>query len=306
MTAPTSPFRGIYPILYAFFDEAGHLDEAAMRRQVRGCLAAGAHGIAVLGLITEVRKLSRAERLAVVAWAAEEIAGRVPLAVTVAEDSVADQASMVREAADRGAAWVILQPPRIDGLDETALIRFFGAVADASPLPVAIQNAPAFLGIGLSPAGIVQLNRQHPRFCLLKGEGPVLEIREVIEGTAGAVTVFNGRGGLELTDNLRAGCAGMVPAPECFDRQVRIFELMTQGGAENEAAAEAIYREILPLITFVMQSIDTSLVYGRRIVARRLGLAGPGTVRAPLMPATPFGLACMDRHAAALGPFPGS
>ena len=31
----TTPFRGIYPILYAFFGPDGRLDEAAMRRQVR-------------------------------------------------------------------------------------------------------------------------------------------------------------------------------------------------------------------------------------------------------------------------------
>jgi len=54
----STPFRGIYPILYAFFGPDGRLDEAAMRKQVRCCLAGGAHGLAVLGLATEVNKLS--------------------------------------------------------------------------------------------------------------------------------------------------------------------------------------------------------------------------------------------------------
>jgi len=30
------------------------------------------------------------------------------------------------------------------------------------------------------------------------------------------------------------GCMGMVPAPECVDRQIRIYELMEQGGSETE------------------------------------------------------------------------
>ena len=67
-------FRGIYPILYAFFGADGRLDEAAMRRQVQCCLAGGAHGLAVLGLATEVNKLSAAEKRDVVRWSAEEIA----------------------------------------------------------------------------------------------------------------------------------------------------------------------------------------------------------------------------------------
>ena len=54
--------NGIYPILYAYFTADGRLDEAAMRKQVRCCLAGGAHGIAVLGLATEVNKLSPAEK----------------------------------------------------------------------------------------------------------------------------------------------------------------------------------------------------------------------------------------------------
>jgi hypothetical protein len=37
----TEQFSGIYPMLYAFFDQAGHLDRGAMRAQVRGALAQG-------------------------------------------------------------------------------------------------------------------------------------------------------------------------------------------------------------------------------------------------------------------------
>ncbi|MBM3396839.1 MAG: dihydrodipicolinate synthase family protein, partial [Betaproteobacteria bacterium] len=53
----TKRLGGIYPMQYAFYDRTGALDEALMRRQVNACVAAGAHGIAVLGLATEVNKL---------------------------------------------------------------------------------------------------------------------------------------------------------------------------------------------------------------------------------------------------------
>lgn len=295
---------GIYPILYAFFTADGRLDEAAMRRQARACVDAGAHGLAVLGLVTEVAKLTRDERLAVVAWTVAEARGRVPVAVTVAEDTVADQIAMVRAAAEAGAAWVILQPPRTGDRSEAGLVRFFGAVADAAPVPMAIQNAPEYLGVGLGPEAVAELNRNHPNFRLLKGEGPALLIKRTIEQCGGRLAVFNGRGGLELPDNLRAGCAGLIPAPDCFDRQVRIFELMATGDAAAEEEAEAIYREILPLITFLMQSIDTCLCYGKRLTARRLGLDGEVHERDPAMAPTAFGLASLARYGASLGPFP--
>ena len=294
----TGDFRGIYPILYAFFDESDRLDRAAMRRQVEACVRHGAHGIAILGLATEVGKLSLAERRQLVDWAAEDIAGRVPLAVTVAEPSVGAQVDFVRAAKAAGAAWVILQPPPARGLPEGEYVRFFGTVADRVDLPVAIQNAPEYIGVGLSPDGIAALRRNHPNFRLLKGETSAVGIRQVIAATEGKLTVFNGRGGLELTDMLRAGCAGMIPAPECFDVQVRIYEAMRAG---DEATADALYREILPLITFLMQSIESFLCYGKRLLARRLGL-GAVPVRAPGLAPTEFGLACLERHAAGLGP----
>ncbi len=56
------PFRGIYPMLYAFFDREGRLDRAALRAQIEHCLQSGVHGVAVLGLATEVDKLSGDER----------------------------------------------------------------------------------------------------------------------------------------------------------------------------------------------------------------------------------------------------
>ena len=86
----------------------------------------------------------------------------------------------------------------------------------------------------------------------------------------------------------------MIPAPECFDRQAQIFELMRSGNPEDEIRAEQIYREILPLIVFVMQSIETFLCYGKRIAARRLGISEIHD-RAPALPPTDFGLACAER-----------
>jgi 4-hydroxy-tetrahydrodipicolinate synthase len=293
-------FRGIYPILYAFFDREGRLDRRAMRRQTEACLAAGSHGMAALGLATEVQKLSLAERRDVLRWLTEDVGGRVPVAITVFGNTPEEQIAFVTEAADAGADWVILQPPRQGVTEEAALVRFFSTVMAASPLPVAIQNAPQYLGIGLGDESLHALVERHPNFTLLKGEGSALQIRETIEAVDGRLAVFNGRGGLELTDNLRAGCAGMIPAPECADVQIRIFELIAAG---DEAAAETLYREILPLITFLMQSVDQFLCYGKRLTARRLGL-GEVHDRAPFQAPTDFGVACLERHAAGLDHLP--
>jgi 4-hydroxy-tetrahydrodipicolinate synthase len=261
----------------------------------------GAHGVAVLGVATETNKLDHAERRQIMEWTAEAVAGRLPLAVTVAEPSVHGQAAFVRAARDAGADWVILQPPPVAGMGEGELLRFFGAVAATTDLPVAIQNAPQFLGTGLSNAALKTLHRQHPNVCLLKGEAPAHVIERLVADTEGVYRVFNGRGGMELPECLRAGCAGVIPAPECFDVQVAVYEAMRRETPEAEAEAERRYREILPLIVFMMSSIETFVCYGKRVVARRLGIEHVFD-RAPCLRPSEFGLLTVERLAVSLPP----
>ena len=296
----TEKIRGIYPVLYAFFDEHGGLDRSAMRRQVDFCVEAGVHGVAVLGLGTEVNKLDLRERRQLLDWAAEDLGERLPLAVTISEPNVVGQVAFVRAAAEAGADWAILQPPPVRNMPEAEYIRFFGAVAEGSELPLAVQNAPQYIGIGLSNQGLATLHWNHPNVVAIKAESSALDVARLIEETEGVFRILNGRGGLELTDNLRAGCDGMIPGVESADVQARVFDLMCIEGSEDKERAEDLYRDLLPLLVFLMQSLDTLLCYGKRLAARRLGL-GSVHDRGPAMRPTPLGLANLERHALRLG-----
>lgn len=291
-------FPGIHAIAYALFNADETLDRTAMRRQTEICLAAGIDGMAALGLATEVSKLRESERRAVMDWTAEDVAGRVPLAFTIYGNSVAEQVAQIRHAESVKADWVILQPPNVGSFGGPEYIRFFGRIAERTTLPVAIQNAPAYMGRGLTAEEIRNLVAQHPNVRLLKGEGSVVDIKRVIEATEGRLPVLNGRGGLELTDNFRAGCAGMILAPDTIDKQVVIWRAMREG---RVAEAEALYEKALPTILFIMQSVESLICYGKRIYAARAGLTIHD--RAPALRPTDLGLNLVAAHAARLGAF---
>lgn len=298
-----SGFHGVYPILYSFYDDQGRLDRFAMRRQVNGAIAAGAHGIAVMGLATEVSKLDVNERRTVIDWVGEDVAGRVPLTVTVGEGSVPGQIAFVKAAKAVGADWCILQPPAITGIPEVEYVRFLGSVADKVDIPLAVQNAPGLMPTSLSNAALKTLNRAHSNICLLKGEGPATYLKQLIEDTDGAFDVFGGMAGIQFPDSLRAGCIGMIPAVDLFDPQVLIYELMQKGTPEAIAEAESTHRELLPLIVFMMSSVENFIAYGKHLAALRLGLPN-GLARQPSLPVSEFGLEIMTHWAKRLGPFP--
>ena len=293
---------GIYPILYAFFDGSNRLDRDAMRRQMETIVRIGAPGAAVLGLATEVNKLSRTEREQVIRWAIEDSGDSLPIAVTISGATIDAQRDLASFAIEQGATWLILQPPVLPAGEtprpEAFYFDFFAAVMQGFDVPVGIQNAPEYLGVGLSHESLERLAAQCSNFRLLKGEGPSILLAETVARIGHLMPVLNGRGGLELLDNLRAGCAGMIVAPDCFDWQQRIYKAFSDG---DDAQAEQLYKEVLPGIVFVMQSLDTLICYGKRIAAWRMGFDVEHDRDTTLLP-TRFGLEAARRFAQRLGP----
>lgn len=290
-------FEGIYPMLYAFFNKAGELDRDTMKRQVEACIAGGAHGLAIGGLATECNKLSAVEKRMLNQWVLADTAGRVPVSITITEPTVASQIEMAQCVAHEGAAWVVLQPPPVKSATEEQLIEFFGQVADASPVPVGIQNAPQFIGIGLSDAGLIELNRRHPNVSLLKAEGEAVLSGQLAEAAAGAFDLFNGRNGIDLIDTLKAGFAGVIPSPDAVDVEVQIYNLFRDGKLDE---AEQTFKEILPLLGFLMISLEHLTCYGKRLTARRIGLTEVFD-RSPAAAPTAFGMEVLQHWSRNLG-----
>lgn len=289
--------HGIHAVVYALFDEGGQLDRDAMLSQVEVCLAAGVHGMAALGLATEVTKLAEGERLSLMEWVAEANAGRVPLAITVSGSSVGEQTRQARHAERCGADWLILQPPPIGQCSVSECLDFHCAVAGATDLPIAIQNAPAFFGRELTIDDIVVLRDRCPNFRLIKAEGSAVETAALIERTGGSLPVFNGRAGMELVDNLDIGCRGLILAPDCIDHAVSAYNRHREGDVEG---ANSIYRRIAPAIIFEMQGIETLVCYGKRLFGERAGFRIFD--RSPALRPSEAGLRLVRKHAAELGP----
>ena len=290
----THNFHGIYPVLYAFHTQTGQFDTDAMRRQVEHAIKCGAHGIMVLGLITEVQKHTTQERLALVEMVADFIKQRVPLMVTIGEQTAQAQTSFAKQACAAGADLIILQPPnQLEGGEE-ALIRFFGHSIDALACPVGIQHNPFNLAINLSLDGLVKLAKNHPNLQMIKAEGPAVETQALIEKTDGQLASFCGHGGIELMSNLRAGISGLIPAPDVLAAQVKLYELYRQNDPAAHAQSEALHEALLPIIVFMIRTINQALCYGKRFYAHKAGITLLAE-KEPYQPATAFGLSEMER-----------
>lgn len=291
MTTSAQVFPGIHCVLYALFDANERLDRAAMAAQVAYVCAEGAAGITVLGLATEVAKLSFDERADVIRWARSD-APDLPLSVTVAGNSVAEQLALIAVAENAGADWLILQPPITGGYGASEYVDFFARVGAGTRLPFAIQNAPQYLGRSLSDDDIVALRARCPGFTQIKSETGATDLHGLIARVGTDIAVLNGRGGLEMTDCLRAGVQGFIVAPDVLPGVLRCWQAWQAG---DRAAAEVAYAAFLPAATFGMQSLEHLICYGKRIFGQRAGIAVHD--RAPAMRPTDFGLSLVGHWA---------
>jgi len=294
-------YSGVYPVLYTYRDENGRPDKEALRRQIESCIAAGADGIMILGLVTEVFRLSTEERMEIVKWTLEIVAGRVPVAVTVAEQTTYGQIDFCRESTRLGATWLILQPPTLKGATESQLVKFLATVADACTVPVAIQNNPISMDVSLSDASLLDLHRNHPNISLMKAEGAALAVAEFARVTAGTCDIFAGHSGVEYMTNLRSGCAGLIPAPELLDVQLKIHQLWKEGSEGSREKAEALHRAVLPVIVLMSRGLSYQLLYGKILMAKRIGLDPVRTTPPEPLP-TEFGLKEIGHFFDMLGP----
>ena len=280
---------GIHCVLYAMFDAEERLDRAAMAAQMDWVRAQRPDGVTVLGLATEVGKLSEAERRQVIDWAAAD-RGDLLLSVTVSGNSVAEQAALAAHARAAGADWLILQPPMAGAYPAAEYVDFFARVGQGAGLPFAIQNAPAYLGRSLSPADIAALAARCPDFAAVKAEVGAADLAALAAATGERLVLMNGRGGLEMTDALRAGARGFIVAPDVLPGVMACWRAWEAG---DEAGAETAYAAFLPEATFAMQSLEHLICYGKRIFAARAGLTVHD--RAPSLRPTAAGLAMAAR-----------
>jgi len=247
VTSPAS-LAGVYPVLPTPFDAAGQPDAQALRGLVRYLLEAGVDGITYPGVASEVGQLSVPERLSLTAAVLEEVAGRVPVVAGVSSAQAATTIELARAAIAQGAAALMVAVPP-DRPTVATQVEYFREVSAAVPGAVLVlQNVPQPVGAGLDPEAIVEVAAVVHAIRYVKEEtlpsGQRLTVlRE--RGPASLVGVFGGAGGRYITDELRRGAAGTMPAIELAEVHVALFKAHRAGDA---ARVRELFTRMLPIL----------------------------------------------------------
>ena len=288
----TAPWTGVYPIAPTPFTDGGDLDLPGMRRVLDCMVDQGVDGICILANYSEQFLLADDERATLLDVCTTHVAGRVPVIVTCSHFSTRIAGERARAAAAAGASMLMLMPPyhgRGLRADEAGIMQHFAHVAEASRLPLMVQDAP-LSDVALSVPFLARLAREVPSVTYFKIEVPfaAAKLRALIEAGGEAIAgPFDGEESITLMADLDAGATGTMPSALLPDLIRPVVEHHLAGRRREAAAA---YARILPLVNFENRQCG---LRATKAVMKAGGVIGSDAVRHPLEalhPATRAGL----------------
>src|ERR671910_269656 len=273
--------HGCIPILVTPFADDGSLDLQSLEREIDWVLSEGASGVACVAIASEGYKLTETERDAVIATTVRRVDGRVPVVASAdgpGEEPAIDRA---RRAAALGAAALMVLPSYFVKPGPDALSSYYARIAEASGLPIMLQDAPQLTGVSMSPALWARMAEVTPGLRYIKAEGTPQgpTISETLRLCGNRVGVFCGWGGLSLLDALDRGAIGDMPAPNLTRFFADVQRFWEAGDREH---AGQLFDRGVPFVMWTMQSIDHS-VTAAKVELHRRGVIASARLRQPAL-----------------------
>jgi 4-hydroxy-tetrahydrodipicolinate synthase len=149
--------HGAFTLLITPFDENLKLDENGLRDLVQRQIENGIDGIAPLGVTGESPALTEEEMQRVVEIIVEEAGEYCKIAPDTCSNNLEECRRRIQMFADKGCDYAVVFAPFLVKPLPPGIVDFYENLADFSPLPLIIHNAPARVGINIEPETYARL-----------------------------------------------------------------------------------------------------------------------------------------------------
>jgi 4-hydroxy-2-oxoglutarate aldolase len=193
--------RVFVPITTPFAQDE-EIDYRALESNLEFFAGAGLTGFSALGSSAENMSLTDVEKLSVLKVIAAHKRRQDVLIVCAACEAQRDAERFLRQAVDLGADLGRLACPSHfrEQMTDEVLYRYFTTIADTSPIPILLYNAPKFCGFALSPDLVRRLS-DHPG---------IVGIKDSAEGGVDAFLALAGERFLVLAGSVRSLFPAMI------------------------------------------------------------------------------------------------
>ena len=285
-TSPTNTrellakMAGVFvPISTPFADDEA-VDYDALVFNLGRYAQSGVLGYLALGSNGENRSLTEEEKIRVLSTIVRHKgAGQVVLAGAT-YDAQRDTERFLKQAADLGADFGLVLSPGYfrKQMTDDVLFRYFSTLADTSPIPLLIYNAPGFCGVTVTPALAGRLSG-HPGIAGMK-DSASSGIEQFLQFESNSFHVLAGSANFLFPAMMNGSVGGTVSLANSFPSIV--MELFRHGQARDETRGVPLQARV----TRINQTISGP--YGPSGVKAAMNLGGfkGGIPRRPLQSLT--------------------
>ncbi|HEY8297673.1 MAG TPA: 4-hydroxy-tetrahydrodipicolinate synthase [Candidatus Baltobacteraceae bacterium] len=259
------------------FDARGAVDLREAKRIATWLVDRGNDGLVVAGSTGEGQTLDDAERNALFSAVKEAVGERAAVIANAGTNDTRASVAAARAAEHAGADGILAVVPYYNKPTQSGMLAHFGAIAEATTLPVVIYNIPGRTGANMLPPTLLELARRHGNVAGVKeSSGDLKQIGLILNGRAAEFRLWAGDDHLFLPA-LAMGADGVVGvATHLCSREYRTMLDAFRAG-ESHAAAR-IHLGLLPLIDALFSTTNPIAI---KWAMRELGFAA-GECRLPL------------------------
>ena len=284
----TSPIFGrVLTAMVTPMTPAGDVDEDAVLAVADHLLAHSHDGIVVNGTTGESATLTSDESIRVIELVAAHVGDRAVVVAGVGSNDTAHSIDMARRAAAVGARGLLVVTPYYNKPTQPGLVAHFGAVADATDLPVLVYDIPGRTGIPIQTETLIRL-AEHPRIVAVKdAKGDLWAASQVMAATD--LQWYSGDDVLNLA-HLAQGAVGVVSVVGhvAGDEYAAMVRAVSDG---DLATARAIHRRLIPVVQAIMSPSQGAIM--AKAALAELGVIPSAFVRLPLVESPPEHLAML-------------
>lgn len=168
------------------------VDYDAFSKLIDWQIEQGIDAIVVAGTTGEGSTLSDEEHRAVVKFAVDKVAKRVPVIAGTGSNDIAYAIDLTKYSCDVGADAMLVVTPYYNKATQGGLIKSFTAIADASTKPIILYNVPSRTGCNLLPETCAVLAEHENIVAIKEASGNISQIAKTAQLTQGKLDIYSG------------------------------------------------------------------------------------------------------------------
>lgn len=271
-------YSGSFPALVTPFKTNLDVDFEAYGRLLEWHIERGSNGVVPCGCTGEAATLSHDEQKAVIKFAVERVAGRVPVIAGTGSNNTREAIGLTQYAKEVGADGALLITPYYNKPTAAGQVAHYRAIAEAiDGLPIMLYNVPGRTGTKISPETIAELNKIANIVSVKEACGDIDQVSSIL--ALCDINVMSGDDSLTLP-MIAVGAKGVVSVAANV-APAEVAELCRHANAGNFEAARTMHYQLLPL--FKVLFVESNPLPVKSALAQ-MGLI-ENVLRLPLTPA---------------------